>query len=281
VVGFEPRVDEQKLRELLDAQHEHDSLEYISACDLDERRDVVELAREVAAMASRGGYIVVGVDDHGQPEGRVSERQAKLYDDATLRDKLDRYLPSDLQIHVARHQFEAGWLIVIHVAPHPDGAVVFKVDGTYEDAGKPRTRFRAGELFVRHGSKSERPNQNDIARLAHDAVEQARLWSDQLERVAGIVNDIGQLIEEERPRRPDGRVASIGQPTRIPTARMRLRAALTVLERLHGPRLPACWSLAESSHYVFLNQMFGDVYLATSEIAAAAAAPLKPASGLD
>jgi hypothetical protein len=270
VPTLEPRVDETKLRELLTEQHESEALEYVGACDLRERRDVVELASEVGAIAARGGYIVIGANDRGAPTGMVDFEQANLFDDATVRDKLGRYLPPDLEIRVGRHPSGADWLVVIYVALHPDGAAVFRADGVYEHAGKSQTVFRKGEYFVRHGTKSERPNQDDIKRMRKDAVELARLWIEQLQRVADLVNEIGRLIEEERPHRPDGRVASIGQPTRIPTARAHLRAALALLEQLGGPELPTCRNLAEASHYVFLNQMFGDVYQATTEIAHAA-----------
>lgn len=270
VPTLDPRVDETKLRELLAEQHESEALEYVGACDLRERRDVVELASEVGSMAARGGYIVIGADDRGAAAGMFDVEGAKLFDDATVRDKLGRYLSPELEIRVGTHPSGTDWLVLIYVAPHPDGAAVFQADGVYDRAGKSQTVFRKGEFFVRHGSKSERPTQDDIKRIRREAVEQALLWVEPLQRVGDIVNDIGRLIEEERSHRPDGRVASIGQPTRIPTERVRLRTALAQLEQLGGPELPTCRNLADASHYVFLNQMSGDVYQATTEIAHAA-----------
>lgn len=60
--------------------------------------------------------------------------------------------------------------------PHPDGAAVFAADGAFEHEAKTRIAFRKGELLVRHGSKSERPNQGVITRLRTEAIEQTRLW---------------------------------------------------------------------------------------------------------
>ena len=143
---LEARVDLDKLNGLLAEAHEHEVLEYVGACDLDARRDVVELASEVAAMAMDGGYIVIGADDHGRPTGAITDTQARLFDDASLRDKLGRYLPADLEIHSGRHKTDAGWLVVIYVAPHPDGAVVFRADGTYQ-VGRAVTAFRKGDVY--------------------------------------------------------------------------------------------------------------------------------------
>jgi hypothetical protein len=195
----------------------------------------------------------------------MTEDQATLFDDATLRDKLSRYLPNDLEIHVGRHELGGDWFVIIGVAAHRDGVVVFCGDGTFEERERPRTAFRKGEIFVRHGSKTERPNQDDI-RALRDADSNEQAWLRQVETVADIVVEIGKLVEEERPARPDGRITHIGQPTRIPTMRARLRTSLETLARLGGPELPSARELADSSSYVFLDQLLGAVYVASAEI---------------
>jgi hypothetical protein len=182
-----------------------------------------------------------------------------LFDDAIVRDKLAKYLP-DVEFHVGKHVSAEGTTVVVAVMPHPDGAAVFAADGAFEHEAKTRTAFRKGELFVRHGSKSERPNQGDITRLRTEAIEHARLWVQQLDKTADLVSDIGRIIDRERPTRPDGRLVRLGQPTQIWTACKRLRTALGLLERLKGPDLPIARRLAEGSQYVFLDQMMGDVY---------------------
>ncbi len=181
-------VSQQRLLALLGEQAESASLEFVGDCDLSERRDVVELASEVGALAAGGGWIVIGVDNHGGVTGMVDERKAQQFDEATLRDKLSRYLPPSLELRVGRHQLESRWVVLIHVEAHPDGAVVFSGDGTYDHDGKSRTAFRTGEVFVRHGTKSERPTQQDIARLARAAVDRARLWLEELHRVEEAVS---------------------------------------------------------------------------------------------
>ena len=266
---IEPRVDANKLQELLDQAHESDCVEYIATCNLDERRDIVELATEVGALSAGGGYLVVGGNDGGAPTGLLDTRMAQLFDDATVRDKLARYLP-DLDLHVGRHQRPDGRVVVIAVMPHPDGAVVFAADGAYEHRGKETIAFRKGELFVRHGSKSERPTQKDISRLRGDAVKQARAWVDQLEKIADLVVQIGRVLDDEQETHPDGRLFAFGVPTRIPTMRERLRIALGIFERSGGPELPTTRDLAEGSHYVIANHVRAAIASAISEIASVA-----------
>lgn len=222
VITIEPRVDFSKLEELLAEAHESDHLEYVASCNLDERRDVVELASEHGALAARGGYLVVGADDRGRTTGTLDARMAGLFDDATVRDKLGRYLP-ELELHVGRHDYADRPIVVIAVMPHPDGAVVFAADDAYEHHGMQTVAFRKGDLFVRHGSKSERANQTDITRLRVQAVEQARLWMQQLDKLADLVMDLSRILDGEQDTHPDGRLNTFGVPTRIPIARERLK----------------------------------------------------------
>ncbi len=82
----EPNVSREKLGQLLDEQHESESLDYEATCDLRERRDVVELAKDVGAMQVDGGFIVVGADDRGNPTGQLTlpgERWTRRHQEAT------------------------------------------------------------------------------------------------------------------------------------------------------------------------------------------------------
>jgi hypothetical protein len=266
-VATELIVHLQQLESLLREQAESASLEYIGDCDLSNRRDIVEFATEVGAMAASGGYIVVGVDDHGRPSGRVGDAQAKLFDEAVLRDKLGKYLPASVELRAGLHQIGDSWAAVIHVAAHPDGAAVFIADGTFEENGKTKTAFRVGEFFVRHGSKSERPTQDDIKRLREVAVERKGLWLTQMQRVEDAVAEVGNVASAEALQSSDGRIAGYGVVSRIPTARRRLGAALAALAQTGGPLLPECQELAMGSTLIFYNQVVSSVFQATDEIA--------------
>jgi hypothetical protein len=171
----EPVVSEEKLRQLLDEQHESETLDYKSTCDLRERRDVVELAKDVGAMQVRGGYIVIGADDRGVPTGQLTDEQAGLLDEATLRAKLDRYIPEPYDLRSAVHTVEDSRIGLIYVGPNPKGWCIFTRDGTYEmTKNRTVTVFRNGEVFARHGSASERWRRDDIEEIIARLVAQHR-----------------------------------------------------------------------------------------------------------
>jgi hypothetical protein len=161
-------VTAEKLHELLAVQSKSAWLDYKVACDLSQAADLVEIAKDVAAMSIDGGYIVVGVDDAGRLAG-LAPKDATLYDLATLTDKLARYLPAGTEIRSAQHTVPGAGgapvaVALVWVGPHADGWCVFARTGDYPVAGgKTRTAFRKGDVYARHGSRSESWDQNDIA----------------------------------------------------------------------------------------------------------------------
>jgi hypothetical protein len=74
----------EKLQELLAVQTEVEGLDFKEYLDLGERRDQVELIKDIAAMQSmpQGGYIVVGVDGQGCPSTAHGALQATVFDEA-------------------------------------------------------------------------------------------------------------------------------------------------------------------------------------------------------
>lgn len=154
-------VSVEALANLLAVQAERDWLDYKQQCDLSTARDVIELAKDVGAMVITGGYVVVGADDGGRPSGDV--QRPELFDAATVHAKLAKYLPKPLEVRSATHRYQGQCYAVLYVAPHQDGFCVFEREGTYQDPGGQRqTVFRPGDVFARHGTRSERWQQNDI-----------------------------------------------------------------------------------------------------------------------
>jgi hypothetical protein len=172
MVVVEPLVSEEKLRQLLDEQAESVSLDYKQACDLRDKGALVELAKDVGAMEMRGGFIVIGADDRGQPVGNVQSDSAGLWDEATLRAKLRRWIPEPLDLLTARHEVAGSWMVMMYVGPNPQGFAIFQADGQYVDAsGQPRTAFRKGDVFARHGTASEPWSQSDLPHVFARVVE--------------------------------------------------------------------------------------------------------------
>jgi len=158
---IEPVVSEEKLRQLLDEQHESELLDYKTRICLDETRDVVELAKDVGAMQIDAGFIVVGADNQGVLTGELTEGDVALLDEAKIRPKLARYLPEPFEIRCAHYVIEGKHAAIIYVAPNPDGFCIFKA--TANHAGRPV--FRAGEVYARHGTSSEPWRQADIKKI--------------------------------------------------------------------------------------------------------------------
>lgn len=172
---FDPLpLSESTLETLLSEGGEYDQLDYKGRCNLNNRGELVELVKDLGAMQIYGGYIVVGADDAGLPTGDLTESEAKLFDEATLRSKIERYL-TDFDIRAQRFVLNGNHTVLICVRPHPDGWAVFQDDGTYvDDRDKPQTAFRHGETFARHGSRSERWTQADARKVREELRRQER-----------------------------------------------------------------------------------------------------------
>jgi hypothetical protein len=166
-------VDAEALAQLLRLGGERDWVDFKSRCDLAEKRDLVEITKDIGALMITGGYLVIGADDRGLPAGEPEHLD--LFDPARLHPKVARYITGQFELRVGIHQQQGQKFVLVYVAPHPDGLCVFERDGSYPDpaTGQTRTAFRAGQVFARHGTSSEPWNQHDITaikrRLAADA----------------------------------------------------------------------------------------------------------------
>jgi hypothetical protein len=56
------------------------------------------MAKDVGAMQVKGGYIVIGVDDNGEPTGAMDGANASPFDPANLVPEMQRYLDGSLDI---------------------------------------------------------------------------------------------------------------------------------------------------------------------------------------
>jgi hypothetical protein len=192
MVALEPRVNEEKLRELLASGAESSMLDFKETVDLGETRDRVELAKDMGAMQAEGGYLVLGADSAGRPTGRMTSRQAGLLDESRLRQIIARWVPAPLEILTSVHDIDGNTLGVIYVGPSAKGLCVFRADGQYRDAnGVDVTVFRQGDVFVRDGTQSRRWQQPDIDRIL-DRIRNAEKerWREEL------VDDFRDLMRQ-------------------------------------------------------------------------------------
>ncbi len=166
---FEPlALTASNVESLLSSGPERSSLDFKSTCDLSNRKALVEIVKDIAAFAVYGGYLLIGADEHGVPTGELTEQQAKQFDEATLRPKVEQYVKG-LTFHTQTFRFDGKWIAVVCVLPHPDGWAVMEREGAYSDAnGRTKTVFGVGAVFARHGSSSERWSQQDAHAIRAD-----------------------------------------------------------------------------------------------------------------
>jgi len=166
-----------KLIELLAVQTELPELDYKLQCDLSDTGALVELTKDIGAMNILGGYLVVGADDTGNAVG-LPTGQAQHFDQATLSAKIAKYLPSGVDIRSTVHTLDDGSapreVALVWVGPHPDGWCIFLRNGDYTKESKTKTAFRVGDVYARHGTRSEPWNQTDIAAARNALVARAK-----------------------------------------------------------------------------------------------------------
>jgi hypothetical protein len=125
-VVLDASLTDEKLAELLGHQAEYPELDYKDRLDLKSKKDVVELAKDVGAMQVRGGYIIVGADDHGTLTGGMDSADPRPWDEASLREKLRRLFPDPLELRTRVATKDGHTVVMIYVGPHPDGCAVFQ-----------------------------------------------------------------------------------------------------------------------------------------------------------
>jgi hypothetical protein len=86
-----PAITKDKLLQLRDEGTASETLDFKGNVRPDPREDRVEGAKDVGAMQVNGGFIVIGADSQGRRTGWVTEAQAKLFDEATLRGQVRLY----------------------------------------------------------------------------------------------------------------------------------------------------------------------------------------------
>lgn len=193
-IVVEPRVTEQKVGELFTRRRESAKLDYKQVWDPRSRRDAVELTKDLVAMANTaGGYVVIGLSDDGEEVG-LTEAQVEILDEATVRAQAHSFLGVALELFLDKTIVYGGKrYAILTVLRSPRSPIVFEKDGQYPDpggGGRSTTVFRQGDVFVRHGSASERWNQDDVRTIYARVVDREKeRW------LSEVVPDVRRLIQ--------------------------------------------------------------------------------------
>lgn len=159
-VVWDGRTDEEKLQELL-RLGEQTQLDFKVELDLRDRRHELDFVKDAVAMANRppGGYILVGITDEGQlPVTPWRIKNPQMFDGATLRDKIGKYIEADIEVVSQIHRINGSDVVVIAIFSTRSGLPVpmLRVGQYTTPNGKGRmktkTVFRPGEIFIRDGA---------------------------------------------------------------------------------------------------------------------------------
>jgi hypothetical protein len=183
-VVLDARLDDEKLAELLAHGTEYPELDFKRKIDPTTTEDSVELALDVGAMQVRGAYILVGFDNTGAPTGDLADVEPAAFDEARLAPQLRRYLPDPLELRTRVTEHGGHRVALIYIGRHPSGCAIFRADGQYEKDGALVVRFRAGEVFWRNGTRSERISQQGFEEIiARRIADEKAAWLDEQQEI--------------------------------------------------------------------------------------------------
>lgn len=190
----------ETLASLMNEGTERAGLDFKRRLDLNETKDIVSIVKDFGAMQVLGGYIVIGADDNGQPSKRVTAAEAGLFDQAIVHSKVQGYLTEGFDIRSTALELDGALYGLVCVLPHPNGFAPFRADGVYTQPDRtPKVVFRKGEVFSRHGSKSERWDDSDVRK----AIETIR--GQERERARA---EFGRVLREIATESADTQAAS-------------------------------------------------------------------------
>ena len=199
------------------------------------------LVKDIVAMAnSGGGQFIFGGDETSSPG--LSPKTAKALDSAKILDYVEKYVEKGY-VHL-RHDVQpgAGDKVVLTIAVEPaDYPVVMRKDGTWADMRNSSPVFYRGDMWVRHGSKTERLSQADMRRFIDEAF---RRGLDQVLSAAQIVRQAGPASSLEFR-------TETGDVIRNPNDLLNLalsRRTLNLPSLLHGKELLWLFILRGSFH---------------------------------
>lgn len=191
-----------KINYLINLGIEEERLEFKQKYDFStkasSKKSKIDLVCDIVSMANTfGGYILVGFkekDDHSFDLIGVGIDIIKKLSQEDIINIITNFIDARIKVGVKTHKKNGNTIISIFVAPSKI-LIPFKQDGQHEKDGTIEVKFKAGEIFVRHGAISRKANYLDIVRF----VEMIR--KDEREKLAfdfninyKLINRFDQLI---------------------------------------------------------------------------------------
>jgi hypothetical protein len=166
---------------------------------------VLELVKDLVATAnSGGGTIRIGATETSQ--GGIPEEALGTLDGARVSDQVNKYIaPCRARVsHEVTANGDGTYVVDLSIEACGKYPYVFSKHGQYLSSPKPGTAFREGDIYVRHGAKSERATYEDIVAIIERAVESNR------DEIFHRIDQLAHLPEGYQPvfQTPAGIVAS-------------------------------------------------------------------------
>lgn len=156
----------------LSSQGEHDWVDFKREFNPTSPAAWCEIVKDIVAMAnSGGGFIVVGLEDDGMP----SLAGVQTVDPAVVTDKIRRYTGvqfASFSLHRRQRHGVEVQVFEVGATPNP---IIFTNVGTYELPDKKQARvFSVGQVYFRHGAKSEPGVSEDLRGFVDREVSRLR-----------------------------------------------------------------------------------------------------------
>ena len=172
----------EALEKILQVKFECETLDFKETLDLSSRRDRLELARDILAMANTlGGFIVIGVEDATFEVVGIPEHLAAHFEDGpTVNNALEKVLGNHVIVHATTYNVHTsdGRTVIVALLFVPPREITSPmlpapVEGNYEIEvnGKKQQKivFYEGELLVRKADSSRRvKTSEDLQRKAYN-----------------------------------------------------------------------------------------------------------------
>lgn len=169
------RTDEERLLQLLKCP-EQTHLDFKTSVDLEDPRQKLNFIKDAVAMSNTapGGYIIVGVDDAGNPVKNVRCLEGdKPFDGAYLSQMIKKWVGVDVEVVRGLHEVDDAKVCLIYFRGHKSGIPVpMAKDGQYQnpDSGKTVSVFSTGQIFMRKGPKNTCLDREALNELIDDIV---------------------------------------------------------------------------------------------------------------
>lgn len=154
---------------------------------------MVELIKDLVAMANSGGGSIKYGYNETEKRG-VSKELINVLDGAKVSDKVNSYVtPAKVSVsHQVEELADGNVGITLSIAPVGKYPLVFSKDGHVHGRADPV--FRKGDIYVRHGAKSEKATYEDLVGFIDTAIGTVR--GNLLTQLQGLINSVVRLPED-------------------------------------------------------------------------------------